>query len=107
MLVSATTEDPTWPSGDGATKTLERLTERLPLDSSDDLSNWKTLVEDTKLNETVRRAQVHQMLAASGLVSPDALRDRLYKEVLHSDLSDPYLGLGDVLFATYPFKEDK
>jgi hypothetical protein len=31
----------------------------------------------------------------------------VYKEVLHVDLDDPYLGLGEVLFATYPFaKED-
>jgi hypothetical protein len=31
----------------------------------------------------------------------------MYKEVLNADLDDPYLGLGRVLFANYPFaKED-
>jgi hypothetical protein len=38
---------------------------------------------------------------------------KLYKEVLHADLDDPYLGLGPTLFAGYPFagedlgREDK
>ena len=31
----------------------------------------------------------------------------LDREVLHADLDDPYLGLGKILFDTYPFaKED-
>ena len=39
---------------------------------------------------------------------PAALTKWLYKEVLHADLDDPYLGLGPALFASYPFaKEDK
>src|SRR5947209_12575876 len=37
------------------------------LDSGEDLANWKLLTEDTRLNETIRRRQVHAMLAARGM----------------------------------------
>jgi len=77
------------------------------LASTEDLASWKELAEDTRQNETVRRRQVHAMLAARGMVKPEAITKRLYKEVLHSDLDDPYLGLGKTLFANYPFSEDK
>jgi hypothetical protein len=41
-------------------------------------------------------------------VQPAAVMKRLYKDVLHADLDDPYLGLGPTLFANYAFaKEDK
>src|SRR5262249_53179568 len=84
------------------------VTEEPKLEAVDDVANWKVLAEDTQLNETVRRQQIHEMLAASGLVGPEKLTRHLYKEVLHADLDDPYLGLGDALFAHYPFsKEDK
>jgi hypothetical protein len=79
-----------------------------PLEAAEDLANWKALREDTRINETVRRRQIHQMLAGKGLVRPNEIVKPLYKEVLHADLDDPYLGLGQVLFANYPFaKEDK
>ncbi len=84
------------------------LKEELKLDSADDLANWKVLAEDTKINESVRRRQIHELLAGVGLVKPEALKKRIYKEVLNADLDDPYLGLGEVLFANYPFaKEDR
>jgi len=68
-----------------------------------DLADWKLLAEDTRQNETGRRRQIHALLAAAGVVKPQALTKRLYKEVLHADLDDPYLGLGPTLFAHYPF----
>ncbi|HEV3079570.1 MAG TPA: hypothetical protein VGY66_07315 [Gemmataceae bacterium] len=78
-----------------------------PLDSAADLANWKALREDTQLNETVRRRQIHAMLASKGLIRPREIAKPIYKEVLHADLDDPYLGLGNILFANYPFaKED-
>jgi hypothetical protein len=47
------------------------------------------------------------MLAKSGLVKPEKVMKPIYKDVLHADLDDPYLGLGESLFASYPFgKED-
>jgi hypothetical protein len=78
------------------------------LDSKDESANWNLLSEDTRLNETIRRRLIHEMLANAGLVKPDEVKKRIYKEVLHADLEDPYLGLGNLLFANYPFaREDK
>jgi hypothetical protein len=78
------------------------------LDSPDELANWKALAEDTLVNETVRRRQIHEMMAIRGARKPAQVTRWLYKEVLHADLDDPYLGLGSVLFANYPFtKEDQ
>jgi hypothetical protein len=85
-----------------ATKTVEPK-----FDAAEDVANWKVLVEDTQVNETVRRRQIHEMLVKDP-TQPHKLTKWLYKEVLHADLDDPYLGLGNVLFANYPFtKEDK
>jgi hypothetical protein len=76
-------------------------------DAAEDVANWKLLVEDTQVNETVRRRQIHETLAKEA-TRPEKITKWLYKEVLHADLDDPYLGLGNVLFANYPFtKEDK
>jgi hypothetical protein len=78
------------------------------LDSAEDVAGWKVLAEDTRQNETGRRRQIHEWLAAAGPVKPAAVTRRLYKEVLHADLDDPYLGLGPVLFGGYAFaKEDR
>jgi hypothetical protein len=74
---------------------------------SADVAGWKELVEDTVLNETARRRQIHELLAKQGLVKPDRVLKPIYKDVLHADLDDPYLGLGETLFKNYPFaKED-
>jgi hypothetical protein len=63
------------------------------------------LAEDTKLNETTRRPAVHTLLAANAGAKPAELTKRLYKDVLHADLDDPYLGLGKLLFGAYPFDD--
>jgi hypothetical protein len=76
-------------------------------ESSDDISSWKVLAEDTKINETTRRLQIHEMLAAAGPVQPNTITKKLYKEVLLADLDDPYLGLGQTLFAGYPFAKEE
>jgi hypothetical protein len=77
------------------------------LESAEDVANWRALAEDTHANETVHRRQIHERLATLGLVRPEAITKWLYKEVLHADLDDPYLGLGSVLFARYPFQEER
>src|SRR5262249_11374355 len=56
----------------------------------EDVANWKSLAEDTALNETTRRRQIHEALAETGLVRPTAVSRRFYKEVLHADLDDPF-----------------
>jgi hypothetical protein len=71
----------------------------------DDVSRWEALVEDTRINETIRRLQIHEKLAEIGPVPPAHLTRWLYRDVLHADLDDPYLGLGGVLFANYPFND--
>jgi hypothetical protein len=77
-----------------------------PMDRSKDAELWKLLVEDTRQSENIRRRQVHEMLARDKPVRPEQIAARLYKEVLHSDFADPYLGLGQALFAHYPFAND-
>jgi len=77
------------------------------LASADDLATWKALVQDTEANESVRRRQVHQLLASASPATSAALTKRVYKDILHADLDDPYLGLGSSLFAGYPFKDDQ
>jgi hypothetical protein len=72
--------------------------------SADDLASWQALVEDTRLNETARRLLIHEHLARSGVVAPEKVCKWLYKEVLHADLDDPYLGLGKVLLDGDPFR---
>lgn len=82
--------------------------EEEPKLQADELSNWKLLAEDTRVNEAIRRKQIHEMLAALEVVRPVDISKRLYKEVMRTDLDDPYLGLGNVLFSSYPFtKEEK
>jgi hypothetical protein len=91
-----------------AAKAGVKKDEKTALEKPDEVASWKTLAEDTQLNETVRRKLIHEMLAKEGLVKPEKLTKAIYKDVLHSDLDDPYLGLGESLFASYPFaKEDK
>jgi hypothetical protein len=76
--------------------------------SPEDLRDWNLLAQDTVLNETTHRRQIHELLSEKGLVRPDKITKPIYKDVLHADLDDPYLGLGSVLFDNYPFaKEDK
>ena len=36
---------------------------------------------------------------------PEQIKRWLYREVLHADLDDPYLGLGDALFGDGIFRE--
>jgi hypothetical protein len=77
----------------------------LPL-AAEDVAGWQALEEDTRLNERTRRLQIHELLARTGLVPPKKVTRRIYKDVLHADLDDPYLGLGKVLFPTYPFARE-
>jgi hypothetical protein len=82
-----------------------KTTENPRLAAAEDLASWKLLAEDTRLNETTRRRHIHEWLASAGLVRPEQVTKRLYKEVLHADLDDPYLGLGSSLFANDPFRD--
>jgi hypothetical protein len=50
------------------------------------------LEADTELNRKERKPIIHQILAEK-IVRPAEVTRRLYKEALHCDLEDPYLGL--------------
>lgn len=69
----------------------------------EDLFGWKELTEDSRINESVRRLAIHQKLAAAGKVQPADVTKWLYKDVLHADLDDPTLGIGELLDKRYPF----
>ena len=77
------------------------------LTAPEDLASWNLLREDTQGNETVRRKQIHALLAKSGKVKPATITKPVYKDVLHADLDDPYLGLGPTLFGSYPFAKEE
>lgn len=72
-----------------------------------DLAGWKALLEDTQHNEAVRRKEIHGFLAQQNATQPKQMTKWLYREVLHADLDDPYLGLGKVLFDNYPFAKEE
>jgi hypothetical protein len=77
-----------------------------PATARENVSGWRELAEDTRLNESTRRRQVHELLAEAGLVRPEKVTRPIYKDVLQADLDDPYLGLGKALFETYPFARE-
>lgn len=70
------------------------------------LADWAPLAEDTWRNETERRLTIHERLAEAGAIRPQQIKRWLYKEVLHADLDDPYLGLGDALIGDDVFGEE-
>lgn len=67
------------------------------------ITNRDSLEADARLNEQ-RRIQIHYKLALAA-TKPGDIEKWLYKQVLHADLDDPYLGLQRTLFATYPFDD--
>ena len=71
--------------------------------SAQEIAGWKELVEDTRINESIRRRAIHEKLAASGRVRPDDVKKWLFKDVLAADLDDPTLGIGKLLDDRYPF----
>ena len=50
------------------------------------------LAKDTEINRRERKPLLHKILAEK-MVRPAEITKRVYKEVLHCDLDDPYLGL--------------
>ena len=71
-----------------------------------EIAGWKELVEDTRINESIRRRAIHEKLALAGRVQPENVKKWLFKEVLAADLDDPTLGIGKLLDNRYPFAEE-
>jgi hypothetical protein len=61
------------------------------------------LEQDTTLGETRFRPAIHRLLAESGSVPYASLTKSVYRDVLRVDLDDPWLGLHELLFDSYPF----
>ena len=55
-----------------------------------------TLSADSRHNETLRR-KVHRLLLLHPSLPPEALAKRVYKEIMHVDIEDPYLGLAPMV----------
>lgn len=54
--------------------------------------------QDSRTNMTFVRSAVHLLFATyPSLPVPGAMRDRVFKELLHVPIDDPYLGLGEAL----------
>lgn len=71
--------------------------------TEEETAQWHALLQETQTNETVRRAAIHERLGKSTPVRPDGIVKWLYKDVLHCDLDDPYLGFDKLQFGN-PFK---
>lgn len=65
--------------------------EQLTLDQA---TQFQALVQDTRQNEPLLRTAIHEKLAKSRPVNPDGIVKWLFREVLNTDLDDPYLGIG-------------
>lgn len=86
-------------SPDSSTLILENPNIQSPAE----VAQWKALIAETTYNEITRRSAIHRHLAKTSPTKGDGITKWIYKEVLHADLDDPYIGLGPTLFATYPF----
>jgi hypothetical protein len=82
---------------------LNKGPEKIANLNDEETAQWHQLLQDTQSYETVRRAAIHERLGKSAPVRPDGIVKWLYKEVLHFDLDDPYLGFGKSAFGN-PFK---
>jgi len=97
---------PGWQSGFRPASKPAELVEHPDFSKPGELAHWQKLHEDTEVNEKERRGPVHAMLLAHPGAKPNDVTKQLYREVLHADIDDPYLGLGETLFRDYPFTED-
>lgn len=74
------------PAADAKKRELELPVRRL---ASEDAA---ILAADTETNRKERKPLIHRILSEK-VVRPEEITKRVYKEVLHCDLDDPYLGL--------------
>jgi hypothetical protein len=61
------------------------------------LDDRALLEADTLSNRHVRKPLIHELLGERSWTSPE-LTKRVYRDILHCDLDDPYLGLGEAAF---------
>jgi hypothetical protein len=110
MIVSANENEGVEEGVEGQVKLAARASETVSSEAGNAKSRFEQpeslndrLRTDTRINEQLRRVQIHRYILENGLTTPEDMHKWLYREVLHADLDDPYLGLGKVLFEDYPF----
>jgi len=74
------------------------------LTAKPNVSSWKELYQDGAINDSIARFKIHDLLLDMDGKRPSQLTKVLYRDVLNVDLDDPYLGLGETLFNSYPFE---
>jgi hypothetical protein len=90
-LARATTSKAPRSGADGAKTEVERPIRPIVRD------DVALLQADTRINREERKPLVHRLLAEKS-VRPAEITKRVYKEILHCDLDDPYLGLVTTAF---------
>ena len=75
-------------------------------DPTDVQAALSSLELDTRINEKSRRRVIHGRLAKRQCVTPRDILRWLYRDVLNTDIDDPYLGLSELLFEGYPFGDE-
>jgi hypothetical protein len=79
-----------------------------PTQDSDDIdpsivNQWAELYLDTAINATINEYRVHCILRNNPAPAPKHIGRKIYRDILRTDVDDPYLGLGPALFDNYPF----
>jgi hypothetical protein len=77
---------------------LERAFRNPPAPPAALLAPAAALAADTRLNEAEARPALHTLLLDSGPSRPADVERKVYREILHVDLDDPWLGLAPALF---------
>ncbi len=85
--------------------TNDLMIENPNISSGKEVQQWNALLAESKYNEAVRRRSIHRHLSIQNQKQGIAFTKWIYRETLHADLDDPYLGLAPVLFAAYPFND--
>ncbi len=86
------------PAADSKKREVERPVRGLALEDA------MLLAADTEINRKERKPLLHRMLSEK-TVRPEEITRRVYKEVLHCDLDDPYLGLISKAFSGGAYEE--
>ena len=79
----------------GAPPAVEKVAPEVvaALEDEGRLSVWKAMIQDTRINDSQRRRQICGYLLEKGPTAPADMTKWLYREVLDSDIDDPWLGL--------------
>ena len=63
----------------------------------DPVDDQAALRMDTERNQTESQFKVHELLVTQPMSQPSAFTRAVYKNILHTDLDDPYLGLAPLV----------